>query len=268
MALEKRNAPILNLTLLDLLNDWVIATDSFLTTGSVNKVDELTKKEITKVLALTKGSDNFFKNLERLVNNLKMFHSSINTARGNKLNEYIINILENLNELNQINQKYLKNKRIKPFIEIIDKIKAEFKEYSTMETDKIKNYFQVLKWCEQNNFIQQALVILRENLISFVLEQKGYNVNNKRYRKDISYALNFLSNEDFEDNKCINEDFYCEIKDYIKNNLSYLPQLFSGVGDIRNDISHFGLTDSPISNPDKFRRKLKTFIKKTERLLI
>ncbi|ACL70259.1 TIGR02221 family CRISPR-associated protein [Halothermothrix orenii] len=267
IPVEERNAPIVDLTLLDQLNDWVVATDSFLTTGSVTKIDELTKNEIGQVLALTKGRNEFFQNLKSLVNNLKDFYDCVNTSRGNKLNETIINILKNLKDLDEFNQvNDLKNKRIKPFLQIIDKIYDKFKGFSSKDKSDIANYFMVLNWCNENNFIQQGLVILRENIISFIIFNMGYDYTINDYRFDVSKALSYLDGRKKRE-IYKNKEFYLKVKEFISNNYPYLPKLFSEVGDTRNDISHFGLTKCPISNPNKFKDKLKEFIEQIEPLV-
>ena len=57
MPLEKRRAPIFDLTAFDVLHDWSMAIDRFLETGDAISVCNLATKSVRPILSASKGAD-------------------------------------------------------------------------------------------------------------------------------------------------------------------------------------------------------------------
>ncbi|MGM0369634.1 MAG: TIGR02221 family CRISPR-associated protein [Bacillota bacterium] len=269
------DSKILDLTSLNYLNEWVVATDSFLTTGSIRKIEKLSEDEIKKVLAKTKGKDKFFKNLRALVNKLKEFNLKLKTCRGKELHEAILNVLKELDKFGS--NPDTDNKKILPFIKLIDKIKDKFSYFSSENGEEKKNYLKALKWCSDHNLIQQGLTILTENIITIVADEINQDYYNQEVREDVAQALNYAHKKFLASQKgyktpskknldIIDQNIFNKALDFVKTDYEEIFKLFDRIGDSRNDINHFGFRKSS-SGAIQLRNKLEKHINEIENLI-
>ena len=283
MPVEERNAEILDLTAFDYLNDWVVAVDSFITTGRTDKINNLSMQQIGKKLSLGRELDkskyNFFKELSTLIGKLQQFNVELKTSRGNVLNETIIEILETLNNLEKIKAKA--NDKIAPFLKVVDKIKDKFIEFDEKDEKGINNYFKLLQWCDNHELIQQGLVILIENFISLVADDLGYpycpsqEFNNDAFtlrglRHDIEKCLVELSAPDFKLKKSdyrTNPEVFNKIKSKLKNDYHDFVSIYGEIKDKRNDVSHFGMSDNSTINAKQLKKDFEDYVEQLEELI-
>lgn len=259
MKLENRNAKILDLTTFDYLNDWISGIDSFISTGEANKIVELSGKPIGKGIAnsikQSEDEKEFFELLSKLGKSLKYFNNEIKTARGNRINDTLLNIINNLNKLKTFDLE--KNSNISPFINLINKIDDKFKIFDGNDQTGIKNYFILLKWCKKHGLVHQGLVIVRENFISLIAQKmdmpylpehnRDNEYNLREIREEINTVINSKILPEFDiDKRNIDKDKYNQINSIIEglDDVEELLSLIKKFKQKRNDVSHLGLSDS------------------------
>jgi len=266
MPIEERNAKIMDLTSFDYLNNWVIAVDNFVNTGDADKINTLSGRSIGRIFAEDEEIDTqtreLINKISQLIKALKSFNEEIKTARGNRLNGTILNILNLLDEIQGFENKSIN--RISPLLELINKIKDKFSIFYKDDKKGLKNYFQLLKWCKEHKLVQQGLVIFRENIISMISDQLNEPYL-PEHMKESSYEYTLIDIRDeigraiyslVEDDKIIESNIFTQDKfDYIKSeieeNFSDFISLYNKFRYKRNDVSHFGLGDNAADNSQK-----------------
>lgn len=285
-AMTERNASILDLTSFDYLNDWVIGVDNFINTGDAEKISKLPQKTLVNLFKNQKCSSeleyDFYIKIKRFKSKISEFNNEVKTTRGIKINETIINILNEIKEINLLKKKIQKtqdlNDRILPFIKLIDNIKEKFSIFDINDKIGIKNNFKLLKWCNEHKLISQGLIIARENIISLIAENLGepylpqhFEENNYSYklkdiREEIGSILNLLSDSTKDESVFspkTNDNKFQTIKESVKNNFSELVEIYCLIRKRRNDVSHFGITEE---SSNKYTDIFKSFEKITKKL--
>jgi CRISPR-associated Csx2 family protein len=281
LPLEDRNARILDLTSFDYLNDWVVGVDNFINTGDADKINNLSGRSIGKMFAQDESMDDqtrkLINKISKLIKSLKYFNDEIKTARGNKLNNTILNILTLLDEIEEFETD--SNNRISPLLNLIDKIKNKFSIFDKNDKKGLKNYFQLLKWCKEHKLVQQGLVIFRENMISTIADEinepylpkhmkdKDYDYTLIEIRDEIGNALYSLIEEDQEYNPITSQEKFDFIRKGIKENFSDFLALYDKFRYKRNDVSHFGLSENSASQGQKVIDNFDNYTDELQKLL-
>jgi hypothetical protein len=215
--------------------------------------------------------------ISKLIKSLKYFNDEIKTARGNKLNNTILNILSLLDEIENFETD--SNNRISPLINLIDKIKDKFSIFDKNDKKGLKNYFQLLKWCKEHKLVQQGLVIFRENMISTIadeinepylpehMKEKDYDYTLIEIRDEIGNALYSLIEEDQEYNPITNQEKFDFIRKGIKENFNDFLALYDKFRYKRNDVSHFGLSENSASQGQKVIDNFDNYTDELQQLL-
>jgi CRISPR-associated Csx2 family protein len=281
LPLKERNARILDLTSFDYLNDWVIGVDNFINTGDAEKINDLSGRSIGKMFSQEKTMDKETKeliaNISKMINSLKRFNDEIKTARGNKLNDTIINILKSLDSIEKLNTQ--SNNRISPLINLIDKIKDKFSIFDINDEKGIYNYFQLLKWCKKHKLVQQGLVIFRENLISMIadnlnepylpehIQSEKYDYTLIEIRDEIANAIYSLIESEKEIKPTISDKKFNKIQSEVKNNFSEFITLYDQFRYKRNDVSHFGLSENSDKNSQSIIDNFSNYIDQLDEII-
>ncbi|MFW5795316.1 MAG: TIGR02221 family CRISPR-associated protein [Bacillota bacterium] len=286
MDLENRNASILDLTSFDYLNDWVIGIDNFINTGDAEKINNLPQKTLVNLFIDQNFSNdveyNFYNKLKKLKKKISTFNNEVKTTRGIKLNDTIINILNEIKEINLLKDKIEEEKdlndRILPFIKLIDNIEDKFSIFDINDKTGIKNNFKLLSWCNEHKLISQGLIIARENIISLIAERlnepylpKHFKENNYSYqlkdiREEIGSILDLLSDSSKDENEFYSktsDNKFNEIKESIENDFIELVEIYSLIRKRRNDVSHFGISEE---SSKKYKDIFVSFDEITEKL--
>jgi CRISPR-associated Csx2 family protein len=266
MPMEKRNAPIFDLTPFVVLFDWVIGVDRYLATGDAANLDELTTAEIKKInevigedISQTQGAPDYktlYKDpnlLKVLAKSMTEFSNVVLTCRGQRITEEVKELKESLNKVIENNA----HEKIKPLSPLMDILKERFDKFSS--DNDVVNVLETAEWCHNNGMYQQGLTILHEGLISYVCDKYGIKDKLKtRERENINtYSYMISENYIIADNLAINME---------QENANELFILISEIGKIRNDINHAGWNDSPAA-PQKFRKLLAESVEKAKELL-
>lgn len=247
--LDTNEAPIIDLLPLSTLQDWTIASASYLKNGSVDQLIELCNNQLAPILRKEKGTNPDAKRLKGFVNYLKILIQNRQTCRGKEIIKAgdIKNIKIISSELNDT--------LIEPFTPIFKQIKNSLNKYD--ENGSVNNGFMAAQWCLENGLYQQACTIFHENIITYLCEQiDGLNWEIEKDRNVIGKAFTILLKElpeeqwqldegDSESKEAEKEKIRKVMK-YEKIDLFKAP--YSSMAEIRNDFNHSGIRLSPLSS--------------------
>lgn len=250
MSITEKNAPIINLISFSILQKWTNAASSFLQSGNTKAIEELTKHAIKPILKDSKGSDLIAKSLEKFVKKLNLFTNSINMCRGD-------NILKG-QEFKDLNDelKNLSDTFIYPLNPILDKIKIRLSEFD--KDNNISKGLASVKWCIDNNLIQQGITLLDEICISVILIDNGFsNYNDKETRNIIKPCVEIKS-KNLPEEKWEKYNFgdIHFVKSVLQSEIFMkLYKTLNSLTDFRNDINHAGFRENS-RDFDAFKRQL------------
>lgn len=256
----KRDAPIVDLTYLSLLQEWTSGANEFLNFGSIDKISKLTQQEIKPILIQSQGQDenanllrDFSKEIQNLINNIK-------TCRGRELlqGDKIKKIKKNI--------ETLKNSFIKPLNPILNKLSSKIEKFT--EGENIKNGFASVEWCIDNGLVQQGFTLLLENIITFIVMRKELDYKNETYRNIVSSCFTIISQKIEQEKWTGDAKEYPELTKSILE-LKILDDLkgeYESIGKFRNDINHSGFKDDARQAKD-FEPKLKQSFEKIKALI-
>jgi len=238
ILIEKRNAPIVELTDFSLLQDWSLATSDFIKYGYSERVISLTRTYAKKLKGNEKQiTEKFAKLLERIT---KIF----TTLRGRKLV-----IARDFIELQGKTEELSKISKLPVLKSLLDLIKNKL---SSFVADDILNGFRAIDWTFEHQLIQQSYTLLQEMIktcLCHIWKNKyGFDYTNKKNRELISSVIGLKDTElekqpdlwrgDLGDNKTIGEQV---MKETLVNELS---KVFKELTGLRNSMNHGGFTDT------------------------
>ena len=248
MAIEDRNAPIVDVTRFSMLQDWSIAAGDFATYGNADRLQEISSDVLKPFLAEAKGQDKSLLALNRTIKNTKKFAENIQTCRG-KL------IIENgaakqiIEDLSNVKADAI---AIRPIVPLLSAIKSALSDFGN--GPGTQNGYAAAKWCLKNNLIQQGLTILEETIISEVCEELELDLQDKSIRTLISSAIYLIKNKKDEEKWDVKSDAELNFIKMVKEKSSTANDKAKSFGDIqefRNDINHNGMRKKS-AGPDKF----------------
>jgi len=252
---ENNKAPIIDLLSLSQLQDWTYAAGTYLNSGNVNKLVEM---------SCTHYAD-FAEKLKETV-------ADIHTCRG-------ISIIESSN-IKQIKtlMDSMDTSDLPPLKFVFDKIRADFNKYD--DFINVKNGYESAKWCYKNQLYQQAITILIETVISDIcifenldwkrrknrdvassalyivannVPEKGWSIiqteNKDKYKPECLAMLetNPCALEEIEESVKYKSKYYSELMLYrqlVKSQrVQELVELSTMIKDVRDDIDHAGMRD-------------------------
>ncbi len=255
-TVEPNEAPIINLLPLTKLQDWTYAAGTYLDSGNVDKLVEM-------------SGTNYADFAEKLKETIADFH----TCRG-------ISVIESSN-IKQIKalMDSMDTSDLPPLKFVFDEIKTDFNKYDDIMN--VKNGYESAKWCYKNQLYQQAITILIETVISDIcisenldwkrrknrdiasnalfivannLSEKGWLIVSNTEDKD-KYKADYLtmvetdpSSLDSIDEKVkYKSKYYSELMLYrqlvASERVNALVELSTMIKDVRDDIDHAGMRD-------------------------
>lgn len=254
LPLEKRDAPIFELTQFNELIDWSNAAYDFVNYGIATKLKEMNIEKITPILKATKGKDNIAQRIRFISNELDKISLAFSTVRGESIykelkfslvKEYLDEIKDSL--------------EIKPFRPLVEKINDKINDF---QSSKIENLFLAAKFCYEHNLIQQSITILQEAIITYFCKkfELNYRVKEKR---DLVAQLFIIKNrnipkEEWKSPAGEDKEFTEKLLKKIDIDLA---RNFDSITNLRNDINHAGFLENCI-NAEKFKPKIKEYYEK------
>lgn len=182
---------IVDLLPLSQLQEWTYAAGTYLDSGNVNKLVEM-------------SSVNYADYAEKLKETIADFH----TCRG-------ISIIESSN-IKQVKtlMDSMDTSDLPPLKFIFDKVKADFCKYD--DVLNVKNGYESAKWCYKNQLYQQAITILIETVISDVCLYENLDWKMRANRDAASNSLFICSDKKLINNEIGWNIFKREDKDKYK----------------------------------------------------
>lgn len=288
IPIEKRNAPIFNLTSFANIIDWSFGVSFFIKYGNSDYISEIIndfKKTLnTKNIISNKNERRELNAIfNEIKNKVNEFSQNILACRGEKINKEFD--YEYFNELLKKIEK-LSNNFIKPMVPLIGKMNNKIIEY---KKNDILNGFRAVEWCVEHGLIQQGITLLQENIITYFIEK--YNLINKldikndqeltELRLNVSSIIHFIVKNGFSIEQIINNYkeynelklmdkfkayFLIILKEIIIEENKKIAVFFEKVRDYRNNINHGGFIRGDIDY-NRFYNTLKTSIKELKEIL-
>jgi len=250
MEIEKRNAPIFNLTEFSNLQDWSVAADNFVNLGNAEKMSEILLQYSMEKLKETKGKDKEAEKIKHLANNLTKIISYIKAVRGNELIEMkelkIIKLL--INEIREHS-----NYKTKPLIPLLFKIEEKLEDF---KANCISNGFVAVKWCIEHNLIQQGITLLQEFVVTYIALNLNLNYISKLDRELVKSALHIVYRELPEKDWRVEEKDKSRLKQIMSSTYANnFATSFKKLTDFRNNLNHAGFSNDVI-DMQKFKDHL------------
>jgi len=254
--LEKRRAPILDLTTFDQLMDWSFAVDRFLEAGDAKAISGLSKRAVAPVLEKSKGKDRAAAAVKYVADALDTYTRTLATCRGLEISTSVEHLKQELANCMDVDLV----KPLQPLFEYINKQVGFYKG------DIISDGIQAAKWCLEHNLIQQGFTILQEILITnFIICTSG-DPTDKNQRNIAASAISIYQQNIPEDKWTGVAGSFPEITkqyNYLYKKEVDLVEVLDALTELRNDLNHAGFRKQPMKS-DVFAKKLGELIDKTE----
>ena len=251
MPVTERFAPIINLIAFSELQDWTNAASDFVSFGNADKLSKLAKKGIKPFAIEYKGSNDTINSLNKVITKLPEFISNIETCRGKCISTNKDGALIN-ESLKQIDEDF-----ISPLKPILKKI--EEKIYPFKNEENLINGFNAVKWCLDNNLIQQGFTILQENMISLILEEMKMEVNGLIDRNIVSACFKIKMDNMSQNDWKGDAGLYPKKTQKVLESsslISILAKEYNSITELRNDMNHAGYRVNAVPS-----KKLKGYLK-------
>lgn len=251
---------IVDLMPLTLLQDWTYASATFLESGNINKLCALAKEKYQPLLSNSKGKDENARILRALSDNLTKTIDDFMICRGINIvsSTHISKLLDSISNV--------KSTIIEPLNPLLDKVKNSFVGFDMKEN--VSNGFQASKWCLDNGLYQQAITILRENIVTYFCIEERLDWRIEKERAVIEDTFNIWGKDDFlpEENWNIKSDIQ-RVRSVMSNTqIRAIAQIYQNIRNIRNDYNHSGMKNNPMK-PDDIKCKIGILINETAKML-
>lgn len=242
LPIEERQAPIFDLTPFASLLDWTVGIDRFVNTGDASVISTLTSQNITPILKETQGQDTHANQLRQMANAIDMFAQNTATCRGKELSRSAVNVQRNITEA-ILSSAAL----VKPLTPLLNRMEDRFQGYDSAH--ELRNAFEVARWCQDHQLIQQGLTILQESLITHFCHIMNLNEDDIEHRHAISGAISLLAQKSSPSDSASSgkEKPHITREDIVDALEPLLPsrafvKAFEGLRKARNDMNHAGYT--------------------------
>ena len=177
---ETKEAPLMDILPLTMLQDWTFAAADLIQNGNIKKLKELKEDNALIPMLRQRGKQNVDRkvaegSLNNFINALHNFLDDMKLCLGP-------NILkgENVNEIVNCHERIVEEFEgiIAPIPPIINKIQLSlhgFEQTDSLHFESIKNGYMSAKWCYDHQLYQQAATILDENITTDFCQRLGTN---------------------------------------------------------------------------------------------
>lgn len=247
---ETNVAPFIDLTPLVTLQAWTAAADQFINAGSVDKMSDIMKPITTIDI---RNRDERRLSVAQFMGSLRKMVGERQTCQGydiikSEATKKVSNSIGNVR--NRIRDLHING--MTPFERIIDKIEDFVNQFSTDED--ILNVFRAAEWCHNHGMQQQALTLLREGILTYLMSVGGYD-----WSQDAKSRDNFnddIQEEAYQQNRGrynvdMNNKMDWTFTGYFEDPLDdELAEIYVRLTDIRNQYSHGGMMKRHKSTDD------------------
>ncbi len=240
---ESTTKPIVDLLPVIELNKWIEGYFLFNKYGDTSYLSKLLSKFYKNI------PDSYNKDFQ-YINTASEFLANLNISYGfsdvtsyeKYLKDIKTNFEEHIDKLNTI-------KSLRPIKFLFDNIDVYADTFILLDKE-YKKQLELAKDYYHKNRFAQSISMLRESLLTFILEELGVEYKDKDYREKVLGA--FLANHD-NAKRYLNYDFV---------------KLVNDVKRLRNKIDHCYIIDSSVKVLEEAEKnKIKTFLDKAEHLM-
>ena len=236
-------APIFDLTPLNEILEWSQAVNVFLKYGISGPFRDISIKQLKPHLK----SQQWARDTRQFIDSLNNLTMSIYTCRGKALSgkgadeksissaaETVSNSIKKIKEIDEDIQ-------LKPLIPLMEKIEKRIEIFD--RKDNLGAGIAAVKWSIENNLIQQAYTALDETIKTYVCEKFGFDSSNINHREEIAKKALIIKAKDMkEDEWKVKMEYWDQVKELVGKLDEELAKLSASIGQLRNDINHFGFS--------------------------
>jgi len=260
IPLERRRAPIFDLTVFDQLIDWTVAIDRFIESGDAALIERLTKSgRVKEILAETKGGDANAAAIRDIGRTLKSFCDALATCRGPEISPIAMSLQRKLQQCEDTGL-------LPPFQPLFGLLE---KSISSFTGQTIVDGLTAAKWCFEHSLLQQAYTILQETLISHMVLAVGGDPMDLVQRDIASQAIKIkkerLPEEEWHPPAKDNKEMTWRHLNLLGMKSDLVAVMYE-LSQYRNDLNHAGYNRN-IMKSQKFSSKLGPLLAKVEDLV-
>ena len=177
---ETKEAPLMDILPLTMLQDWTFAAADLIQNGNIKKLKELKEDNALIPMLRQRGKQNVDRkvaegSLNNYINALHNFLDDMKLCLGPSILKG-----ENVNEIVNCHERIVEEFEgiIAPIPPIINKIQLSlhgFEQTDSLHFESIKNGYMSAKWCYDHQLYQQAATILDENITTDFCQRLGTN---------------------------------------------------------------------------------------------
>lgn len=280
LAIQDRNAPIIDLKTLLEFQSWTSAVNSFIKFGETKELSEASQPQIKSIMVESSGADLATKNLRYIIDQLVVMTSNLQTNRLNiLLNQDFTIFTEKLINLRESDIS------VKPFKQILKLIE---KKVTPIIASKELIWLESAKWCLEHKLVQQAFTQLQEGLLTYIIKEfrnewvsnEGFKELLKKYkieptfsehsfndRKLYSSLLNIIYKKSQNDIGKNTEYYLVVMAEYFMGSkFESLSVVYAHITEPRNDINHAGIRNDPMKS-ESLHKRIGELISQVETLL-
>lgn len=230
MEVEKRIAPIVDITSMVELLDWTVAVDSFLRTGNPVQIATLSRKKVRE-----NNQDPDYRLIHGLAYQLSELNNSLVTCRGQQYALEVDAIFQRIKDIDALDES-----KLPQFSKLVDKINEKvslFTESKGEASNELQKMWGSLVWCYEHGLYQQCLTLLREHILTIVSQKLDCDPLDEDKREAISrIILQTLQGNLNIDKLEKNTELVAPIQDIL--NIHPELKVYSKIAAYRNDINH------------------------------
>lgn len=249
--------PIFDLTPLDQMLEWSQAVNTFLRYGNSGHLRDLSNDILRPKLP----TEQWARDTRDLIDKLNDFTMGLYTCRGmavkgSKASKKSIAVASK--EVEEKVQKLKEDEiQLKPLMPLICKIEDSIDGFD--EKDSLRTGVSTIKWCIDNNLIQQGYTALDETMKSYICVKFNLDPTDYNNREDIvQTALKVRGLDIPEDKWRVKDKYKAQVKEIAYSLDEDLIKLSNKITDKRNDINHFGFNENVVASDD-FVRDIKEY---------
>jgi len=242
-------APIFELTQFYNLMQWASAADAFANYGISDKLQHIVR-ETAHLFIGTKG----------IADSVAKVTESMSTLRG-------VDIVSGsifTSCINRIDKLETTGTFQTPFKPIFAKVKEKLKPF---KENSSQNFFYAVKWYMDHKMIPQALTMMQEGLLTYLMEKKELDYRNRKNREDVNNYLRYMVLNQHKEKiewKFTDEQEQ-KYKDWgLKSNdnlFGIVANIYNEICELRNDVNHGGFNKSATTSIRISEKAEKLFIK-------
>jgi len=265
--MEKRIAPIFDLTPFDRLMDWTTAIDRFVGAGDASLVRKLANQVVMPRLKRAKGGDRAARAVKKIAGTIDGFAINVSTCRGRSISGAAAKLKRDL-----VKGRSYSDELIPALSPLLGSVQTKLEEFVG---DEVRDGVAAARWCLEHNLIQQGFTILQETLVSYLIHQIGEESKLVKNRKIATESLGIVKRnlaEKFWQGEAAKDvektrKFVALLGSRQDLQAFFLGPSFERLKEFRNDLNHGGYTGNT-HGADEFRDVLSQILSEAEKFLL